>query len=160
MRPIGWIKVNKTEGAQIYFTCPRGNMDDLAELSTLWSDCKNLNLNSNRTKAILILPVSCDSISLLSVKMLDEDIGFVGAISNLGFRLNSRLGAVDHVNFTIMRSFRFLFLFFMLLSSQNWDWSYAAKVYGNLDYVCSNKLEGLISNYPIYMFLINVNMKE
>lgn len=88
--------------AQIYFSRSLGLVEDFIEEinydlrnTVYWSNENNLRLNSTKTKVIAILHGTLDVISLPRVVMVNDYV--VNIVFNLGFKLNSKPNADDHI---------------------------------------------------------------
>lgn len=100
------------DDAQIYLSAPLGLSEDLVfrinedlESIFLWSKYNKLNLNASKTQAIVLSHGSFSMEDVSPLVLNGTIIKYETSLRTLGFKLNTSLTCVDHVNSTICKSY-------------------------------------------------------
>ena len=153
---------------QLYLSRPPGLLEDLCarlneDLSNIckWSDMNILRLNPHKSVILPIHHSQIDTNDIPSICVGNVNLAIVHKTKNLGIVLNSKLNAVDHINY-VLRNLRFssdclprdtkiklvkqLILPFV---------DYFANIYCNLDSSSLHKLNVALNNCTRYVYGLN-----
>ena len=157
---------------QLYLSRPIGLVEDLCirineDLNAIsdWAKSNNLKLNPSKSYAMPISKTIATLSELPPLSLLGTQINYVSKVTNLGFKINSSLSCVDHINSVVskvyltLRNLRRTSAYVPTVTKRKLVLqlllpiiTYAEVVYSKLDSRSSHKLLVCMNNATRYVY--------